>query len=90
MDCGMTTTERQEKIRLAKWRSIRSVPKDRDVDLWFSEPGIGYRPNSRWSPQMGRFTWHGSVPGDGEWCICSMPNVKPTHWAEPLRIELGP
>lgn len=85
----MTETERQDKMRLAKWRSIRSAPKDREIDLWYSEPGVGYRPDARWSKAL-TWCWHGSVPGDGEWCICSMPNIKPSHWTEPLRLSAKP
>ena len=84
----LTQTEIEDRLRLAKWRSIRTAPKDREIDIWFSEPGVGYRPNSRWSKSKKMFVWHGSVPNDGEWCICSMPNIKPTHWTEPLRLAM--
>ena len=84
---SMTVTEIQDAIRLAHWQPIKTAPKDREIDLWFSYPGIGYRPGCRWSEDMGMFAWHGSVPGDGEWCICSLPGLKPTHWAKPLHLN---
>ena len=84
----MTDTERDDILRLAKWRSIRSAPKDRNIDIWFSQVGIGYRPNCRWSTSHKAFVWHGSIPNDGEWCICSMANIRPSHWTEPLHLSV--
>jgi hypothetical protein len=79
--------DREDALRLAKWRSIRSAPKDREIDIWFSEPGIGYRPNARWSRTEKNWCWHGAAPPDREWCIEQMPNIRPTHWTPCLNLD---
>ena len=74
----------RDKIRIAKWKPIKSASKKAKVDLWFPTAGIGYRPNCSWSTVLQCWSW---IEERGY--VTTMPNSKPSHWAKPLNLRGG-
>lgn len=84
----MNETEMQTKLRVADWLPIDDAPKDGTIiDLWFSHPGIGYRPMAFWCERLQEWAWSGN-DDDGEPLLSSLPNLRPTHWLPSIRPRL--
>lgn len=64
------------------WQPIETVPKDRQVDLWYDE--VGRRGPAVWHPADDFYIGGGWVfySNEREGVLVSEPNYKPTHWME--------